>query len=253
MPTSLDGRRRSPRLGRPGTSAAPGQRSTCGSGRSRATVVAWQGEPAGESETPAGCGVGRWLAGGRVQRCWAVRFRAALPTSCGFGSGSGSGSGDRRVDQLLRRRPVRLVGPSGLRRRRGSRDGGGRDVADELLGRHQVLLELRDVLVRPVSATLMGTGCPAVVHGRAGRSAPRVMRRKLRGEAVVSRRHRSSYGSSSGRLGGRPSPEERPVRRRPIHGSRCCRANRASAARRVVQPGGSEAGGGSCHSGSSGG
>ncbi|GAA1427668.1 hypothetical protein GCM10009601_39310 [Streptomyces thermospinosisporus] len=29
-----------------------------------------------------------------------------------------------------------------------------------------------------------------------------------------------SKGSSSGRLGGRPSPEERPVRRRPIHGSR---------------------------------
>lgn len=38
-------------------------------------------------------------------------------------------------------------------------------MVDELLGCHQVLLELRDVLVRSVSATLMGMGCPAVAHG----------------------------------------------------------------------------------------
>lgn len=49
----------------------------------------------------------------------------------------------------------------------------------------------------------------------------------------------------------RPSPEERPVRRRTIHGSRYCRVNRAWATWRAVQPGGEVRGIGVRHSGSS--
>ena len=44
---------------------------------------------------------------------------------------------------------------------------------------------------------------------------------------------RPRTAAAPGRFGGRPSPEDRPVSRRPIHGTRCSRVKRRSAPRRV--------------------
>ncbi len=60
---------------------------------------------------------------------------------------------------------------------------------------------------------------------------------------------RSSYGSSSGRLGGRPSPDDWPVSLRPIRGQQVLPREPDVRVRRMIQPGGGVAGIGACHLG----